>query len=43
MNPDVGLWDAGMLARNPPPEGGKPGQAPRGPVGGGVVNTPVNR
>lgn len=41
MNPDVAMWDAGMLARNPPPEGGRPGDQPKGPVGGGVRNTPV--
>ena len=43
MNPSIPLWDAGMLARNPPPEGGRPGDRPKGPVGGGVVNTPVAR
>jgi hypothetical protein len=36
MNPDPVLWDAGMLARNPPPE--QPGDMPSGPIGGGVVN-----
>jgi hypothetical protein len=41
MNPDVAMWDAGMLARNPPPEGGRPGDKPKGPIGGGVRNTPV--
>jgi len=41
MNPDVAMWDHGMLARNPPPEGGRPGDKPAGPVGGGVRNTPV--
>jgi hypothetical protein len=41
MNPDVAMWDAGMIARNPPPEGGRPGDRPKGPVGGGVVNQPV--
>jgi hypothetical protein len=41
MNPSIPLWDAGMLARNPPPEGGRPGDMPKGPVGGGVRNTPV--
>jgi len=41
MNPDVAMWDAGMLARNPPPEGGRPGDRPKGPIGGGVRNTPV--
>jgi hypothetical protein len=43
MNPAVALWDTGMLARNPPPEGGRPGDRPRGPIGGGVVNQPVAR
>jgi len=43
MNPEPKMWDDGMLARNPPPDGGKPGQMPKGPIGGGVVNTPVNR
>lgn len=41
MNPSIPLWDAGMLARNPPPEGGRPGDQPKGPVGGGVRNQPV--
>jgi len=41
MNPEVNLWDAGMLARNPPQEGGRPGDKPRGPIGGGVINQPV--
>ena len=41
MNPEPKLWDAGMLARNPPPEGSRPGDTPKGPVGGGVQNQPV--
>ena len=41
MNPELSMWDAGMLARNPPPEGGRPGDKPKGPVGGGVINQPV--
>lgn len=41
MNPAVALWDAGMLARNPPPEGGRPGDTPKGPVGAPVINQPV--
>jgi hypothetical protein len=43
MNPEPKMWDDGMLARNPPPEGGRPGDKPKGPIGGGVVNTPVTR
>jgi hypothetical protein len=40
MNPDTTLWDAGMLARNPPPkEDSDPKH--RGPIGGGVINQPV--
>jgi hypothetical protein len=42
MNPETARWDAGMLARNPPPEGGRPGDKPKGPIGGGVVNQPVS-
>ena len=41
MNPDVAMWDAGMLERNPPPEDSQPGKKPPGPIGGGVVNQPV--
>jgi hypothetical protein len=41
MNPAVALWDAGMLARNPPPEGSRPGDTPKGPVGAPVINQPV--
>jgi len=43
MNPEPKMWDDGMLARNPPAEGGRPGDKPKGPIGGGVVNTPVTR
>jgi hypothetical protein len=40
MNPDTTLWDAGMLARNPPPKEDSDLKH-RGPVGGGVINQPV--
>jgi hypothetical protein len=39
MNPEPVLYDAGMTARNPPPE--QPGDKPSGPIGGGVINQPV--
>jgi hypothetical protein len=41
MNPAVALWDAGMLARNPPAEGSRPGDTPKGRVGAPVINQPV--
>jgi hypothetical protein len=40
MNPEPKLWDAGMLARNPPVK--QDSSRPRGPVGGGVINQPVS-
>jgi len=41
MNPDPVLWDAGMLARNPPPEPTEQDEKYAPVVGGGVVNQPV--
>lgn len=40
MNPEPKLWDAGMLARNPPPEMTDRQKQFHQP-GGGTVNTPV--
>jgi hypothetical protein len=43
MNPDPELWDAGMLARNPPPEETEEQKKSREnlPLGAPVVNQPV--
>ena len=40
MNPEPVLWDAGMLARNPPPEQDERRERYR-QQGGGVINQPV--
>ena len=40
MNPEPKLWDAGMLARNPPPEPTERQKKFR-QSGGGVINQPV--
>jgi hypothetical protein len=41
MNPEAGMWDEGMLLRNPPPEETEEQKKWKSPAGAPVVNQPV--
>jgi hypothetical protein len=41
MNPEAGMWDEGMLLRNPPPEETEESKKWKSPVGAPVINQPV--